>query len=221
MSRAMSSLPVPLSPMISTDACEKAATSTTLRTMARHRALLPTSTFFTAGESARFSMAAHRSSRETTSRRSRAASRQTRMSRAPAREIAQSSARLGRTGPMQMARTVAPVAQVRRPSSTVASACSNTAAPKPSTASGGRVTSMSACRSKAAEASRVPALTHPKNRTHIDSAMSASCGAFARPFPGSADGLRKPQFVAAWCSTENTIHACLPTADHRSMSQHR
>ncbi len=67
MSRATSSFPVPVSPVTSTGASVKAATSTTCRSSDRHAGLWPTRLLATRGESTRRSTAAQRPKRATTS----------------------------------------------------------------------------------------------------------------------------------------------------------
>ena len=80
---------------------------------------------------------------------------------------------------------------------------------------------MSALPSKALKLSRLPALVDPKTAPTSTAPWPPHAMRSRDLFPGSADGLRKPQFVAAWCSTENTIHACLPhggSAEHFAAS---
>ena len=180
ISRAISSLPVPLSPMTSTEACENAATSTTERTTERQRGLLPTSTLLTSGELARPSTVDQRSSRETTWSAASGSRGQASTSLAPARDSAHCCARLGRR-PMQMASTAELAAQVRNSSSTVSSTCSKTTAPNPSTAPVGKVRPIPARSSRFARISGMPGGTRPRKRTHIDNATIDSSDVCAGP----------------------------------------
>src|SRR5690349_4446037 len=180
ISRAISSLPVPLSPITSTEACENAATSTTERTTDRQRGLLPTSTLLTWAELARPSTVDQRSSRETIWPSASGSLGQTSTSFAPARDSAHCCAKLGRR-PTQTASTVAPDAQVRNSSSKASSTCSKTAAPNPSTAPVGKVSSTPARSSRCAKFSGMLGGTRPRKRTHIDKATIDSSDSCAGP----------------------------------------